>query len=70
MVSEDHNTLNLTIFGLGLFGNLTNASVMVESWQAGDVLFFYVFGKMTQYVSVGVGWVCDDDTLYIWFGHM
>lgn len=68
MISENHHTLDVFRSGFGFEHDLRDGSVMVESCEAGDVLFGDVGVELTQNVSIGVGRVCDNDAPDGFFG--
>lgn len=70
MISEDINSLNLSLLGSGLASNLGNGSVVVKPGQAGDVFLLDSWGEVAQDNGIGVGWVSNDQALDIRIGEL
>ncbi len=68
MVSKYHDTLDVLRSRFCLEHELADGSVMVQSRQTCDVLFWDVWIELAQNVSVGICWVGDDYTPDSFFG--
>lgn len=46
MISEYHNTLDLTLFGISLKANLAYGSIVIEASQTGDIFRLNIWVKV------------------------
>ena len=70
VVSEDINTLDFSLLGSSLAGDLGNSSIVIQSGQASDVFLLDMRSEVTEHDGVGVGGVGNHDTLDIGVGHL